>query len=409
MRENLLQVYARYVAGTESPDSFHIWSVITAVGYLMGRKTWLQPGNRESVQYPRLYTVLVAPPGAARKSQALNTAVRFIRDLGLPVVPDSITREALIEFAAENEVEDEIPLNDEETLLVKRNDVFLASSEFSVFLREKRVNNGTIMLLNHWYDCPKDSVERTIGRGTTPVAGVFMPILAATTAPALAQSLTQADIEGGIASRILFVVETKSKGRLPFRTPTPEQLAAEKEIAQRFKEIQEFYRGEMNFSPEAYEFYKTWYVGERYDKGVSHPRLEYYVSRKQNHFFATAMICQAIIEPSMTVSLDAAKLAVDLLESIEPNMPLAFAGVGVDEKDPAMRLSTRIISYVARYPKGVTIKELFRAFYTEIRFEDMEAAVEHLVKARQLQRVKSLYKVPKTEAIKVPLGTEVAQ
>lgn len=408
-QENLLSIYARYVEGTESPDSFHIWSLITVVGYLMGRKTWLQPGNRASVQYPRLYTVLVAPPGAARKSFALDQVVRFVREMKLPTVAESTTKEALIEFAAAHEVEHEITVGPDEAIILKHNDILLAASEFSVFLREKRTNNNTVMLLNAWYDCPKDFAEKTIGRGTIDVAGVFMPLLAATTADALAQSLSQSDIEGGIASRILFVVERTAKGRIPFDGPTPSKIKAEADIAARLAQIHEFYCGEMKFSKAAYQFYREWYVGERYDKGISHPRLAYYISRKQNHFFAASMICQALMGLSMTVSLEAAQLAVSLLESIEPNMPLAFAGVSSDDKDPALKMQQRILGYVARYKSGVTLRELFIAFASEVRFENMEIAVDHLISAKQFMRESGKIKIYDAAAVKARAAKKKAE
>lgn len=382
-------VYARYVIGTESPDSFHAWSLITVVGYLMGRKCWIMPGNDRSIQYPRLYTVLVAPPGAARKSVALDTAVEFVREMKLPIGSNSITKEALIVLCAEHETEELVITGrdadgNEEATLVKRNDVLMAASEFSTFLRERGMNSGLVMMLNAWYDCPRNYEDRTITRGINSVAGVFMPILAATTAHALAQSLSQGDIEGGIASRMLFVVETTSKGRIPYQPMTPDQISARAEVARRLREIHEFFRGRMTFTLEAWAFYQAWYTGERYDKGIAHPRLVHYLSRKQSHFFSAAMICQALLGLSMVIGLDAVQLAVLLLESIEPNMHLAFAGVGSDSKNPAMQFGARFVAYISRFPSGIGIKDLFLAFSGEITFDQCQEAVEHLKAAKQI-------------------------
>jgi hypothetical protein len=50
---------------------------------------------------------------------------------------------------------------------------------------------------------------------------------------------------------------------------------------------------------------------------------------------------------------------------------------------------------IARFPRGITIKELFDAFSQEIRFSDLQEAVDHLVTAKKLDKEKNMYRIAK--------------
>lgn len=380
---NLIALYERFTANSESPALFHIWSLLTAVGAIMGRECFLQIGAKSKRQYPRLYTVLVAAAGM-RKSAAIGEIAQFLIDDALvPLASNSSSREALIDFAVSVERMGVDPDNPEAE--TAHNSFLLLSGELSVFLKSKKDNQDMISLLNDWYDCKSMWSHATVSRGKQEVAGVFMPLLAATTQDSLAQSLDMDALETGIASRLLFVVSRDPVKRIAMDYQTDDQKWAEKAVRRRLRKIAQFYHGEMKFSDSAYKFYVEWYAepGTRYSRGLTHPRMQQYLQRKQNHFFALAMICQACMPGKLTyeISRAAAELAVLLLEQIEPNMIWAYESAG---RDKVGMFANKLLRYLMQAGVSVTRRRALTYFYADVSEKEFNEALALLVQLRKV-------------------------
>jgi len=184
----------------------------------------------------------------------------------------------------------------------------------------------------------------------------------------------------------LFVVTRETPKRIALGYMSEDQKWAERAVSRRLRKIARFYHGEMKFSDEAYKFYVEWYAtpGTRYHRGLGHPRMQQYLQRKQNHFFALAMICQACMPGTLTstVSRSAAELAVLLLEQIEPNMIWAFDSAG---RDKVGMFANKLLRYLTTLGDSVTRRKALSYFYAEVSEQDFNASLALLVQLRKVE------------------------
>lgn len=69
---------ARKQAGTQSPESFHAWGLLSAAAAVAARRVWFRRGHL--VTFPNMIILLVGDPGA-RKSTAISDAKNLVTDI----------------------------------------------------------------------------------------------------------------------------------------------------------------------------------------------------------------------------------------------------------------------------------------------------------------------------------------
>src|SRR3990172_5559706 len=79
MKDDLFDLYFKYVEGTEPPAVFHRWSIVGCIGAYLGRQMWLPFGG--SRLFPNQYIMFVSDPGT-RKSTAIKRAAKLIGAAG---------------------------------------------------------------------------------------------------------------------------------------------------------------------------------------------------------------------------------------------------------------------------------------------------------------------------------------
>jgi alpha-L-fucosidase len=93
--KNWLDSYMEYTADTEPAKVFHHWVGMSIMAAALRKKTYVKYGRLR--YYPNLYVVLVAEPGVARKSQAINFGVEIMSQVPeIQMSADAITKEALL-------------------------------------------------------------------------------------------------------------------------------------------------------------------------------------------------------------------------------------------------------------------------------------------------------------------------
>jgi len=96
-----------------------------------------------------MYVVLVGPSGRCRKGTAMNQGMWFMREMGIKMAAESITREALIRELKEANKEMSVDVTTGE--LNMHASITIYSQELTVFLG---YNNLALMSdLTDWYDC----------------------------------------------------------------------------------------------------------------------------------------------------------------------------------------------------------------------------------------------------------------
>ena len=86
--------YLRYVDNTEPPNLYKEWVAVSVIASCLQRKCYLDWGPMTF--YPNMYIVLTGPSGKARKSTAMGPGMKLLREMGVKLAAESITREALI-------------------------------------------------------------------------------------------------------------------------------------------------------------------------------------------------------------------------------------------------------------------------------------------------------------------------
>jgi hypothetical protein len=320
--------------------------------------------------YPNMYVVLVGPSGKCRKGTAMGPGMKFLRELGIKVAAESITREALIrELKQSNDTQVDITSGD----MFLHASLTIYSQELTVFLG---YNNLALMAdLTDWYDCRDTWTYRTKNMGTDEIIGVWVNLFGATTPELLQTTLPRDAIGGGLTSRMIFVFEHK-KGQV-VATPflSKEEREIERLLVQDLERIA-MLSGEFQVTEEFIERYVQWYTD--YSNGpppFDDYRFSGYFERRPTHLLKLCMIMSASRSSSKLMDIVDFERALQVLEMTEQKMPYTFSGVGRANYSDTMQRVMGIVSA----NKVMEFGELLRKVYQDIDKFTLEKMVEALI------------------------------
>ena len=318
-----------------------------------------------------MYVVLVGPSGKCRKGTAMNQGMTFMREAGIKMAAESITREALIRELKEANKEIAVDVASGDIALHASLTVY--SQELTVFLG---YNNQALMSdLTDWYDCRDEWTYRTKTQGTDAIIGVWVNLIGATTPDLLQTTLPQDAIGGGLTSRIIFVYE-QEKGRT---VATPFLSREERELQQKLKD--DLHKicamsGDFKVTNSFIDSYVPWYVA--YSEGpppFKDYRFSGYFERRPSHLLKLSMICCASRSNKMELDAVDFNRALDILERTEKKMPYTFSGVGKSVTADSM---ARVMKIVA-VSKEIDFSELHRRTFQDIDKFTLEKLIESLI------------------------------
>lgn len=316
---NWLLAYRDYTEGTESPESFHLWSGLATIAAAAQRKVRLLNGSNK--QNSNLLVVLVGPAGGPRKTTALDMARSLIKEqdpdlvdltnygIKLEMAPEKASGAAIIRRLA--------------AIQNKEHQSLSAYVGELGTLIGKQDEDMTNTLTNFW-DCRSDFEKDTIGRGTETITAPWLNILAATTPVWLAENLSQTAVEGGFVSRGLWVYEERGRGRIAKPAPRDNKLRAA--LVHDLADICS-YSGWVELDAEADERHIHWYEKEFDKEPLIDSRFSTHRERKQANILKVSMLL-ALARGSMTVNLGDFETAKALVTDLEGGMLPAFQGVG---------------------------------------------------------------------------------
>jgi len=321
--------------------------------------------------YPNLYVVLVGPSGKCRKGTAMKPGMRLLRDKGIKIASESITREALIRELKESS-DSQVDVSTCTPHLHSSLTIF--SEELTVFLG---YNNQQLMAdLCNWYDCGDTWTYRTKNMGTDDIRGVWVNLMGATTPDLLQTTLPRDAIGGGLTSRIIFVYEHK-KGKTiadPFLSDKEKEL--EKMLSLDLDRIC-LMSGEFKLTEGFLERYIVWYMAQTNQRGAVFDdyRFSGYVERRPTHLMKLSMILSASRSNSMIITESDFQRAVEILAITEVKMPHTFSGVGRFEGSDIVH---RIMAFIAQ-TESISFSNLMRAFYQDVDKEGLEKMLDTMM------------------------------
>jgi hypothetical protein len=294
--------YVEWTRNTEPPTVFHFFVAATIIGSALGRNVFFDKGAYQV--YPNLCVVIVAPTGRCRKTSACNLGTGLLMKVGGTVLADKTTPEALVD-----------------ALKTKVNATGLIyAPELAVFLGKQKYQEGMVPLLTALFDCPKDWVSKTIGRGDTSLSNVALSALMCSTIDWIQTGISKDAFGGGFMSRFLFVVQEATSRTFPL----PPKLNAEikSSLVTRLLVLTKL-KGEYVFSDPARDWYSAWYRS----RAAAHGDKQYagYFERKPDHIIRIAMILKAAEDPTnFTISIEDLVAAEKILRWLEIWLPSTF-------------------------------------------------------------------------------------
>ena len=339
---------------TEPPELYHEWIAISVLASAMKRKCWLPWGH--ITWFPNMYIVLVGPSGRCRKGTAMNIGASIMREMGLRIAAESVTRESLIQELLE--CTDTAVL--ESGTIKTHASMNIYAQELVVFLGQN--NTRLLMDLVDWYDCRDRWKYKTKTQGTDEIVNVWVNLIGATT-PHLIQTNLPADtVGGGLASRIIFVYQEDKKQSVPEPFLTPQLIDLREELINDLEQVN-ILGGAWDMHKDVLNFYRPWYINNDKDPPFAdNAMFDGYITRRPGHLLKLSMIMSASRGNDKKIILVDIERAAELLERTEKFMPFTFAGVGRSRDSD---LLADLMAFIFTRRK-VTKSALLNAFKTDI-------------------------------------------
>lgn len=362
--EDWIAAYMDHLDNTESPDIYKRWVAISTVAAALGRKCHVK-WHISSNTYPNMYIVLVGPP-AIGKGVAMGPAASMLRELGVRLSAQSVTRSAL--------VQDIMSANESELVngrLEEHSSLTIFSKEFSVFL----AHNDPQFLsdLADWYDCEDSWVYKTRGHGDEEIRGLFVNLIGATTPTTLQKTLPEDAFGIGLSSRMVFVYADKKPKIVPIPYLGEHQDEQYKRLCHDLDAISNL-RGRFKITRKALEKWTDWYTSKDEEhKFHKIKRLSDYVGRRAAHVLKLMMIVSAARRDELLIDEDAFDAAREYLLHAERFMPQTFRGHGRMKfadlipqimEDIATERQIRVSELAARYGNDLDVFDMERLMKT---------------------------------------------
>ena len=293
----------------EAPDSYFTWTAYATISAALQRRVYTHWIYWK--YYPNIYVLLVGPAGRVHKSSTIRFARKFLQEIGVATASEAITKEALIQQMKHR------GSGGNDSLAV-------TSSEFASFIAPS--GPRMVEFLTDIYDCDDGWEYTTKGGGTDRIDKPYLTLLGGTVPTWIANEFDESFIEGGFASRTLFVYENAPRFRKAFANVTDEMMRMRAMLVNDLEVIASL-EGEYVWSKDAVEWFEDWYENRWPMENLDY-RLSGYLARKPTHVVRLSMVIAASRRNDLVITANEFEEARGLLTSIEPSMVEAFSSVG---------------------------------------------------------------------------------
>lgn len=323
---NWIDAYLAYAKDGFVPEQFNLWSGLSAVAGALERKVWL-PWSDTFAYYPNMFVLLVSLPGAG-KSTALNKAVQLLQEMNernttMNIIPSQVTEAKFIELMGMGQPFEIGPK------IHYQNAGYYWASEASNSL--KNVYGDFIACLTDFYDCPPFWEKATKKDDRITLRNVCLNLLAGSTFDYLGKLVTDDNIMGGFASRIIYVVhreklvrnqkfasggsaDDSSGARAQYRRALIEDLTAIHKMV-----------GPFRASPEFGRAWEEWYPKFEEER-QSNPseKMQSLLVRTNTNLLKTAMLFSASRNSERVLEIQDWDAAMTVVEPIGAEIPNIF-------------------------------------------------------------------------------------
>lgn len=363
-QNSFIEAYLHYTAETESPTTFHRWSILSALSAWLGKRFYIKHGH--SRINSNMYCMLMGAAGT-RKSTAIKIASGILKKAGYGTFAASKTskEQFLADLAKtgmpEGDTDEILDMNlwgadaaDGETSMGSC-EIFVNADEFNDF-----VGNGNIeflSLLGNLWDISGDYRHSKLTSKSVFVKDPCVSILAGNTATGFSLAFPKEAIGQGIFSRLLLIHGESSGRRIAF--PTPPSEAATAALIQCLLQIRAVAQGEATLSPEAKALLEYIYMEW---KPIDDIRFESYCNRRFTHLLKLCLI-HAAASKSAEIRQEHVIMANTVLTHAEHCMPRALGEFGAASKSD---VTNKVMMVLASSVKPMAVKDIWKHVSSEL-------------------------------------------
>ena len=268
-----------YTRGREVPSIFVIWAGLYCMASVVKREAWF--GWADKKLFPNIYSMIIAPAGAAKKNTAIDLTIDLLDFIDDEIQDHNVKRMKMInpfmskatpeklitcmmpdkkrgtDFFLTDEHGNKIIVDDKPVEYKIGSEIAISQHEMSTLIGKQNYMEGLLEHLLNWYDChPKWSYE-THTRGSEDLINLYVTFIGAAT-PATLKSLPPQVVGDGFLSRTMLVYQAFTD-RIYDEPIIPNQAPRIPELRKRLAWIAENTLGEFKYSPEAKAYRKITY------------------------------------------------------------------------------------------------------------------------------------------------------
>lgn len=389
MSGNLFERYFEYVHRTEPPLVFHRWSLLTALGALLGRQYSLPFGDFNI--YPTMYTMLIGDPGT-RKSTAIKLSKKVLSATGFDKFAAEKTSKEKFLLDLEGVEQDGMVINPNKVMENlfgaeaggEAKEVFVVADEFNEF-----VGSGNIEFLSmlgslwDWDDTANCFKQRLKTSRSVSIYQPTISILSGNTHAGFADAFPPQAIGQGFLSRLILVYGESSGVKIAFpQRPSDEVRQA---VIDTLLEIKQKVVGPATFQRQAYQMLEAIYNNF---VDLEDARFKHYSTRRHTHLLK---LCMLIAASNLRTEIGPSDVlfANTLLTFTEHRMPNALGEYG---KAKNADVAARVISVLSAAKAPMELQVLWKTCAGNVDLERMEDMLKILVGLQQAGKIQYLPK-----------------
>jgi hypothetical protein len=327
---DLFNFYFDLVNNTEPPLIFHRWSLISALGAMLGRQVWLPFGAFRF--FPNQYIMLIGESGT-RKSTAIKLARKLLGDSGYEKFSgDKTSKEKfLMDLEGIEETSDSKVSNGQvmQNLFgenigdAEPREMFIVADEFNDFMRTGDMEFHS--LLGKLWDWDDENTPYKQRLKNSKSVSIFQPtinLLGGNTHEGFSDMFPPQAIGQGILSRMLLIFSEPSGKKI--HRPQPLDETKKQAFIQHLQKVKTDINGPVEVSKRADEILHVLY--NNYE-GFADVRFTSYFTRRYTHLLKLCIILAAT-RLKMRIDIEEVMLANTILNYTEHFMPRALGEFG---------------------------------------------------------------------------------
>lgn len=387
MQNLLFDTYFEFVKETEPPIVFHRWSMLSAVGALLGRQYYLPFGEFNII--PTQYIMLIGDPGT-RKSTAIKMAKKTLAASGFEkfAAPKTSKEKFLLDLEG---------IEDDSGMIIDKNkvmsnlfgedhvsgeprEVYVVADEFNEFVGSG--NLEFLSLLGSLWDWDDPSAPFKQRLKTSRSVSIYQPtisILGGNTHTGFAEAFPPQSIGQGFLSRLLLIYGESSGKKIAFPKSPPADLR--NKLTDLLQQMKTDVVGEATFTDKARQMIEVIY---RTSPGVDDVRFRHYNTRRHTHLLKLCMLAAAC-NLRTEIGAEEVLFANTLLTFTEHKMPMALGEFGKSKNGD---VAGRIISLLTEADSPLSNIEIWRHVQSDLeKIEDMNKLLAGMLQGGKIQHV----------------------